>query len=141
MWQSKQFAGSLGGLDEGKRFLQDCLAQEAVTDDFCFELYVAVEEAFVNIVQHGLSSSADAIVELRLQVVAAVLQVEIIDPGLSFNPLLVADPDLERPVAERLAGGMGIYLLKQFIDEVDYLRRSNKNVLILRKKLAGSACS
>ena len=58
------------------------------------------------------------------------------DRGKPFNPLAREDPDLTLALEERPVGGLGIYMVKQFVDEADYEYRDGFNILTLRKRIA-----
>lgn len=55
--------------------------------------------------------------------------------GTPFNPLEKEDPDITLPAEERGIGGLGIYMVKTMVDEVEYAYRDGCNHLTLRKKL------
>ena len=59
----------------------------------------------------------------------------ISDSGIPFDPTQKSEPDLSLPAEERAIGGLGIHLVRQLMDEVQYVREDDKNVLTLVKKL------
>jgi len=61
---------------------------------------------------------------------------KIVDDGQYFSPDQTASPDVSSGLEERTQGGLGIYLVKELMDEVSYRREGNNtNHLILEKKL------
>ena len=58
-----------------------------------------------------------------------------IDNGLPFNPLERPDPDVTLSVFERTPGGLGIYMVRNSMDEVTYEYKDGKNVLTIRKRM------
>jgi len=58
---------------------------------------------------------------------------EFEDRGREFNPLEVAEPDLETPIEDRQLGGLGIHLVKKMVDVATYRREGDRNILLLRK--------
>jgi anti-sigma regulatory factor (Ser/Thr protein kinase) len=62
---------------------------------------------------------------------------EMSDSGVPFNPLQQKEADLDVPLKERQIGGLGIHLIKEIMDEVEYARVQGKNVLRMRKKVSG----
>ena len=56
---------------------------------------------------------------------------EIRDTGRPFDPTAVGDPDLTRDADERDLGGLGIFLMRQYMSDVRYERRNNENILRL----------
>jgi anti-sigma regulatory factor (Ser/Thr protein kinase) len=64
------------------------------------------------------------------------LRIRLEDDGMEFNPLLSDEPeDLDKPVEDRKIGGLGIHFVKKLMDNVDYHRYENKNILTLIKKI------
>lgn len=66
---------------------------------------------------------------------------EFEDRGREFNPLEIAEPDLETPIEDRQLGGLGIHLVKNMVDLAEYRRDGDRNILLLRKtkKMADNA--
>jgi len=59
--------------------------------------------------------------------------VEIVDWGIPFDPLSLPKPDVEAPMEKRKVGGLGVYLIRTIMDEVNYRRDQNRNILTLAK--------
>ena len=63
----------------------------------------------------------------------------ISDSGAPFDPTAKAEVDTTLSAEERPIGGLGIHLITQLMDSINYERRNNMNVLTLRKKLVAAA--
>jgi serine/threonine-protein kinase RsbW len=95
------------------------------------ELELALEEILVNILNHA-NTKNDNNVEIAASVDddnSFVLQV--IDDGMPFDPLAEPDPDLNVDIVDRPIGGLGIFLVKQLMDDVRYRRENEQNILEL----------
>jgi anti-sigma regulatory factor (Ser/Thr protein kinase) len=94
------------------------------------QLELAVEEAVVNICDYAYEVPPG---ELTMRVIPgeSSLTVEIVDEGVPFDPLDVAEPDLRASVADRAVGGLGILLVRRVMDEVSYRRDGTHNILTL----------
>ena len=104
------------------------------------EIQLLLEEAFTNIVKYAHADGRDDHpVQLRLQVTAGWLELELVDDGIAFDPFAQAVDQLERPFAERSDGLMGVPLIKALADEHRYARRGGHNHLTLRKRITGLA--
>ncbi len=57
------------------------------------------------------------------------------DKGVPYNPLKREDPDVGMSADERDIGGLGIFLVKKTMDNVEYSFRDGRNILTIRKKL------
>ncbi len=97
---------------------------------------VAVDELFSNIAYYaykGKTGNATVRMEIKQDPLAAELT--FIDQGIPFDPLAKADPDTTLKISERPIGGMGIYIVKNSMDDVRYEYRDGHNVLTIRKLL------
>lgn len=92
---------------------------------------LAVEEALVNIFKYAYPEKAG---DVALRCVVDDDQrfvIEIEDSGIPFNVLAVTEPAITAPLSERKVGGLGIHLIRKFMDEVEYRREEGKNLLRL----------
>jgi serine/threonine-protein kinase RsbW len=74
-------------------------------------------------------------VELSLELDDREARLELRDDGQPFDPLGAPAPDLESPMEERGLGGLGIHLVKELADDIQYRREAGFNFLLLRKRL------
>jgi serine/threonine-protein kinase RsbW len=99
------------------------------------DLVLAVDEAATNIIQHGYRGAAGKI-EIVVEGVDEALVVRISDQAPPFDPTQVPPPDLSLPLERRQPGNLGIYIIKQLVDEVIYTTPpQGGNQLILRKRI------
>lgn len=99
-----------------------------------FDLNLALEEVLANIISYGYDNAGEHDILIRFSIQPGELTMEIEDDGLAFNPLNQPAPDLAKPLEERQAGGLGIFLIRKVIDQVEYRRENGKNILTLKKK-------
>ena len=95
-------------------------------------IYTAVGEIFSNIVKYAYPETGGTV---SISITAGnetVIRFE--DSGVPFNPLVFPGPDLGKPIAERESGGLGIFLVRELMDEVRYERIDNRNILTITKK-------
>lgn len=95
---------------------------------------VIVEEVFVNIAHYAYEGAkGDAIVSIDFEGDDVIIAFK--DKGIPFDPLAKEDPDITAPVEDRQIGGLGIYMVKQTMDDVKYERVDDTNIFTLRKKI------
>ncbi len=118
-------------------FLQGFWAatQLPVAQALTFEL--ALEELFVNVVMHGSHAGQRVHVEVILGLAGRRLTMTVQDDGPAFDPTSLADPDVSAGLAERPIGGLGVFLIRQMMDEVSYERVGAFNRLRVTKQLDG----
>ncbi|MBR1807341.1 MAG: ATP-binding protein [Selenomonadaceae bacterium] len=98
------------------------------------QLELVIEEVFVNIASYAYddeTGNATFYVDFEENPTAVVLT--FIDGGKPYNPLEKADPDTSLGVDEREIGGLGIFLVKNNVDEISYERTDDKNILRMKK--------
>ncbi|MCR4584491.1 MAG: ATP-binding protein [Lachnospiraceae bacterium] len=95
---------------------------------------VAVEEIFVNISHYAYgdkTGSAKIIVESSEEPKGVFIT--FIDSGIPYDPLEKEDPDITLSAEERQIGGLGIYMVKQTVDDIVYRYEDGKNILRIFK--------
>ncbi len=96
------------------------------------DLLLAVEEVYVNIVKYAYAGSLGKItIDCCINEDSLILEIK--DEGVSFNPLELPEPYLASSVEKRKMGGLGVFLMRRFIDDVKYEKRGKYNVLTLVK--------
>lgn len=106
-------------------------------DGLQFKIRLSIEEAVENVVQYAYEGGLGWIeVGTELDPTGLMLTVELRDAGVRFNPLDAPDPDLTLSAEDRPIGGLGIFLCKQLMDNVQYHYMDNCNILTMKKMLA-----
>lgn len=100
-----------------------------------FAVNLAVEEIVTNIISYGYTDELVHSIVLSLCLKQETLLITVSDDAAAFNPLAIPPPDLDKPLAERDAGGLGIHFVRKVMDSVEYRRDEGRNVLMLCKKL------
>ncbi|MBQ7144378.1 MAG: ATP-binding protein [Oscillospiraceae bacterium] len=97
------------------------------------QLRMAMEELYVNVALYAYAGG-DGWAEIRGAVADGVATFQLIDGGTPFDPLAKPDPDIELSGEERGIGGLGIFMVKNMVNEVTYEYSGGCNRLTLRKK-------
>ena len=100
-----------------------------------YDLNLALEEAVTNIISHGYSDHREHEILVRIRVESGEVIAEVKDDAPAFNPLTVPDADVTTPLDERTAGGLGIHLMRKLMDEIEYQRLEDGNLLIMKKNI------
>lgn len=96
---------------------------------------LAVDEACTNIIKHAYNGASNKNIKIKIDTSPKKLTVTITDNGKSFDPELVSDPNIEQSQKMKKGGGLGMYLMKNLMDEVNYKTNSSGNKLLLIKNL------
>jgi serine/threonine-protein kinase RsbW len=116
-------------------FLQELGEEWTLSESLILSINLVIEEAFTNIVSYGYDDNNKHTIELCFEKYTEELKIKIIDDGHEYDPTLKAEPDITLKAEERPVGGLGIYLIRQIMDYVEYRRIENKNCLILTKRM------
>ncbi|TFB12385.1 ATP-binding protein [Candidatus Marinimicrobia bacterium MT.SAG.3] len=98
-------------------------------------MHVALDEVLTNVVNYGYTDKKEHQIDVHFRLKSNMIEVEVIDDARPFNILDVDEPVTQKPLEEKSIGGLGIHLIKNLMDEVEYHRRDGLNQLFLRAKI------
>lgn len=102
-----------------------------------FEFDLVLEELVTNVIDHGDLDSADAdAIRVALTRHDGDVVITVADHGKPFDPTHAPEPDTTADVTERSIGGLGLHLVRSYMDSVVYERVESENRVVLRKALA-----
>jgi anti-sigma regulatory factor (Ser/Thr protein kinase) len=113
------------------------IAEEADIDmSLALSLNLALEEAVTNVILYAYPEGQTGTVDIKATVDdSRRLTFIISDSGIPFDPTQKEDADVTLSVEERPIGGLGIFLVKQIMDDVTYERTNDRNILSMAKQL------
>lgn len=97
------------------------------------QIKLAVEEAVVNVMNYAYPVGIQGDITVEAMFNNRVLKFRIIDSGKSFDPTKAASVDTSLSVEDRPIGGLGIFLVRELMDSINYERIDDKNILTLTK--------
>ena len=109
-----------------------------VIADVEYQLNLALDEIVSNVIRHGWKDHGEHQLHVRVSCAENELTMEVEDDAAPFNPLEVPAPDISRPLEDRPIGGLGIHLVRQIMDGLEYRRHDGKNLLVMKKRIAGA---
>ncbi|MFH1943446.1 MAG: ATP-binding protein [bacterium] len=89
------------------------------------KIELAVDEACTNVIRHAYQNDETKDIDIAIKIDYQKFTVVVTDQGRSFNTEEVELPDMDTYLAELRVGGLGIYLMKTLMDEVDYKSKPN----------------
>lgn len=123
--------------------IRDFIASAAravdIKEDTVENIMLAVDEACSNIIKHAYKLDPEGEINIELDFSDGKFTVTIQDKGISFEPDLIPEPDLQKYYRQRRVGGLGMYLMKSLMDDVQYISVPGKyNRVLLTKNISGA---
>ena len=115
-------------LDRLSAAIEDFGRDDDWPPDLTFQVNLALEELWLNVVNHGHDGGFHE-VEIELTSEASAVTIEITDDGKPFNPLNEAlAPDVTASLEDRSVGGLGLHLVRTLMDELRYRREGVETI-------------
>jgi len=119
-----------GNIEELERLAQEVTRfcrDNDLDEDIEFDLNLAFDELFVNAVKHGGCKGMKEAARVRIELQEEGVRAEFADRGSEFDPTMVTPPDLSAPLAARPPGGLGLHLVRNTMQDVQYRRDGGWN--------------
>ena len=116
-------------------FVEEVCQTVGFDDMTNMQIKVAVEEAVVNVMKYAYPPGMHGDVTIEAASNDVRLKFTIIDSGAPFDPTVQSEVDTTLAAKDRKIGGLGIHIMRQNMDSINYERIDNLNVLTLRKKI------
>ena len=98
-------------------------------------LNLVMEEMVSNVIFYAYPKGTEASIEVMAECDGKELTFTLSDQGREFDPTLKADSNLDVNPAERDIGGMGIFIVKNIMNQVTYQRLEGRNLLTMKKNI------
>jgi serine/threonine-protein kinase RsbW len=127
------FPGRYDSLNKIASFVRQA-AQEAHLNDFAaYEVETAIDEACSNIIEHAYGGEDLGTIECSYLVSKDHLTIVLRDHGKPFDPSKIPTPDLKRSLGSRKTHGLGLYIMRQWMDRVEFDTTKETNILTMIK--------
>jgi anti-sigma regulatory factor (Ser/Thr protein kinase) len=125
--------GTIAELPRILEFVEHVCEETAIDPSATFDLKLAVEEACTNVIEHAYSGAGGELT-VCFDVYGPDVEITVMDHGRPFAPDEVALPDLNLPLEERPVGGLGLFLMQQLMDDVEFEFSADGNRLSMVKR-------
>ena len=104
-----------------REFVGQAALDSGLKPSAVYAVQLAVDEAFSNIIEHAYGGECLENVQCSCEITDEALVIMLRDCGQSFRPGKVPDPDLTADLQSRKIGGLGLYFMRQLMDDVDFI--------------------
>jgi serine/threonine-protein kinase RsbW len=131
------FAGRLANLQEISSFVTQAAKAAGLDESAVYAVQLAVDEAATNVIEHSYGGEGIGDIKITCQNLTNGFKVILVDHGKPFNPEKVKTPNLNQPLEEVQLRGLGMFFMRQVMDEVKFEfspKHGNKVTMIKRMK-------
>ena len=122
-------------LERVARFIDEIGEELSLDMDLQMNLNLVMEEMVSNIIFYAYPEGVEATIELLAECDGKELTLILSDQGRAFDPTLKENFDMDVNPAERELGGMGIFIVKNIMNQVTYQRLEGRNLLTMKKSI------
>ena len=126
------FPSSIETVQAAASAVADFIGRAGIGEEGAFGIDMAVREAVTNAVLHGNRQDKNKTIELTLKSLPDAVEISVHDQGPGFNPKEVPDPTKEENILK--TSGRGIFFMRSFMDEVDWLIRPEGGTTVRMRK-------
>lgn len=135
MEKSIILANDISEISKLNQFVEEIGEEFSLSPAIVFNLTLVLEEAVVNVINYAYPKEEHESIYLSARLHEGSIVLVLTDTGVEFDPTLAPEADITLSAEERPIGGLGIFLIRQIMNEVKYERIDGKNILTLEKKL------
>jgi serine/threonine-protein kinase RsbW len=118
--------GETNYLGKIRAFITNIASEAGFNEEDLYKIESAVDEACTNVIEHAYNKNEEAKpLTLRLEVTPTRLIISVTDYGKGFVMDSIKPPNISKFIAEKKDGGLGLFLIKSFMDEISYQSDSN----------------
>ena len=110
-------------------FVEEEMEKLEISPKISMKLMIAVDEIYSNIIRYSGASEAT----IKIEKTEKELHLWFIDNGKPYNPLDAEEPDITKSSEDRKIGGLGIFMVRKMLNNVEYKYIDGKNILKLTK--------
>ena len=110
-------------------WLTDLLANYGLSNSIQFRFDLCANEAITNIISYAYPDNGLHEINIELSLCAVITTLQLEDDGIAFNLLLALENRQAKSLADAKIGGIGIDLIRHYVDDFNYKCFNNKNML------------
>jgi serine/threonine-protein kinase RsbW len=134
--QNFNITSDYGNVIEINQQIRKYLFDNNLEEHLCNAVEICLTEALNNVIKHSYGGDNSRIIGINIKKDSKFLEIEIVDVGFPRKNLIIKDLDYDPSDIENLPeDGMGLFIIKQLMDELSYNSIEGKNSFVLKKWL------
>lgn len=113
--------------------IDEFCVSRAIASEAAYAVNLALDEILTNTISYGYADDEQHQIEISVRPEAEALVIVIVDDSAAFDLSNAPTPDVGASLEERPLGGLGLFLVHQMMDSVEYRREEGRNVVTLKK--------
>lgn len=122
-------------LKDVRVFVENLLKKHQIPEIEAGEMVLAVDEVCANLMIHSHNCNPNKTIGIKINVSDDQVVFEITDYGVGFNFCRYKEPSLDDIIKEKKKGGVGLILVKRIMDDMEFIRKANRNVYRMVKRI------
>lgn len=133
--KTMRIPNDIGALEHAQTEIESFYAAHRVSAELLHDVRLVLDEVLSNIMQYGYGDKLGDI-EVLATISPDRLRLVVRDWARPFNPLEQPEPDFSMPADDRPVGGLGVHLVRQLMDRVEYAYENGENRLVMDRRIA-----
>jgi len=113
--------------------IDEFCVSRAIASEAAYAVNLALDEILTNTISYGYADDEQHQIEISVRPEAEALVIVIVDDSAAFDLSNAPTPDIGASLEERPLGGLGLFLVHQMMDSVEYRREGERNIVTLKK--------
>lgn len=133
--QTMRFPGRFESLDKIREFVVQAARQAGFDESATYAVELSVDEACTNIIEHAYGGEGRGDLDCSVEITDQDLIIVLHDQGEPFNPDAIPIPNHSVPLEELKPRGVGLFLIRKMMDEVQFEFTPDRgNILTMKKR-------
>ena len=125
-----------GEVIEINKSIRDYLSGNNIETHVCNAVEICLTEALNNVIKHAYKGESSNQISIIIRLNNNQLEIDIIDEGFPRKNLIISELNFDPTDIDNLPeGGMGLYIIKQLMDDLNYYSLNGKNYFTLKKQI------
>lgn len=114
-----------------QEYVETLVEESGIDQKRMMQVSIAMEEVVMNIISHAYAKNLKGTISIEFENHPDWVVIRTIDKGLPFDPLGLPEPDTGLDLMDRPIGGLGVVMIRNFMDRITYQRCKDENILTM----------